>query len=1429
MGVPVPFRVPGGVLPVPQEEGAPVGRHHRPGPGQGQIPGNLDLLVPAGLDPEPQPGLPDVPDEGGGEGHPLQRRAEDAEGRQVRDPGSHLGPGPGVDLPVRPRVQDGDVRPGPRQVQCRLGTGKPPGHPLGEAVRQGGRRVLLEEAEAVQRLPPELEAQTRVHTRAVEAGRHPVLEGVAQGLEHPHDRPQEPRKPGAGHLPHALGLQQDAALDRALSPDVPLEDQRRIARGLVHPEEGRIPLARIAGQPDDLVLQPGPEPGPVADPGGEGPIRLPAQVQAQELVPLRPQEVLDPGVRHRLGRPQQVPVGPEADPGGEGAQGLEGEVPRQLHRLPGGPGRRDEDVLGRGDDPLEAEDVVVPPEVGRPHPETLRGPAYPAVQDRLLQPRGENGPEEGLGEVRDGIELPGLKPTGIIETGIHAPALHPARDGGVPDLVGGDVGLQPVQDRPHHGVRRGRDLAEAQGDPGPSAADLPQVLDPVGLDVGVGQEGGIHRAPVQADLEGEGDAPFRRRQSVQAGQDVDPDPLVRLVGGRLPELTEGPGTVREGEVPHEDVAGGDPGLHAPGQSGIPVTGVQPQLVHPDLTVEGKVPPVPDPEGHLPDVGQVRRPPPFPEDHGVGGVGRPLDHRRVPGTGRVQDEGLLGPGPQIQELVEVHQDLRKPVRRLHAAGGRGPEGGAVEIEILGVCPDLEEEAHGDVGAPVPGAGDDPEARLTVGQEIPGALGEAGEDLAPVPGLQVLHTNAQGALVELQPLPAHGPGGIRQLLQDPGRRLVGVPLREAGDGPHLGPPREGRRVPDDPGEDALGGPADPAGPDDPHPGQGEVRSLVRHHGEPQLPHRPEVGLRHGPVDLGAGAPDGDPVEPELRPGLAAAPGQEGRGAVQGDHVPQRPLRGIQVAVPVQVLGVVPAVGAGAVGPGIPQPPDPPRLPGAVLAPQPHGVQGVPPDLSPGRIRFLVQGADPPGHRVLFHPRGVAALVHEEGVLADRPQIQDEAGVATPGHVELQELAPGQVGAGGAEGGGDGGPPALVQEGEPLQPHPEAGLPDLGPGHPDLLVDLLPGQEALVDPHAVPLGILQDPVVLPGDVGQVPDPELRRKHVLRPGAALRRAPQRPVVGEEGEGPGVAGVEVVQEDGPLGVGGREGHGQLPVHGEGRGLPHPEPRHLPQRPVQPGHRPFDPSREPRQRHGPGLESEDRTGDQRLLRLVQRQEIQLAPGAGAGVGVEGHHRSGGGAEDLLLLPGGPDGGVGGRGEEGLGILQRHEAPVVVDLVVHAPDQETVPQGDALAPLQDPQRPQGEGADHPLAPDRERDRQPEEAAVRPVEGILGGVDPLVGVLPEERPGVVLGQPQRRDRGWFKEGTERREDQEGPGDGGRILEELGPGGVDPGRVHLVQRGFLVQPEELEEGHVPPPRAPLEGAAGAELPQGDGHVHRRGLDVG
>jgi len=826
--------------------------------------------------------------------------------------------------------------------------------------------------------------------------------------------------------------------------------------------------------------------------------------------------------------------------------------------------------------------------------------------------------------------------------------------------------------------------------------------------------------------------------------------------------------------------------------------------------------VPDPHRELAYIREVGCLAPVPKHDRLRRVGAPHGHGGVARPRRVLDERFLRHPTQIEPPLDIDHPLREPVgRRDRSTRGRHLQTGTVEVEVVGVRPHLEVEEDGSVLSEVARSRRDPEPCLPVLEKVAGPLGEAVVDLGAVSWVDLLEVEREALLVELDALTAEGGGRVGELLQDTRRRAVLPPLRELAHRPHLDPPGRRDRVAHDPTQHATIGPLHPDGAHDAHPRERERAGAGARHGQPEVLHGAQVGVGERPPDFDClHGLDGDAVEAEVGPRLGLVAREEGAAAVEADDVAQMFLGPTERSVAVEVLGVLAAVVPGAHGSTVPPAVDPSRLREAALSPHPPLVRLVAPDLAALRVGFLVQEVETPGHAVRLHPARRPRRRREEGVFADHAEVDDEGERLPTGDVELEELALRQVGAPLRQRRGDRGEARSARDLSGAQREEEARLADLAPGHPDLSIDVLSRQEALLDADTVPRRPLEDPLMLPDDLGERFHVERRREHVFRAVPEGGRAPPRPVPRQERERPLGRGVEVVQEDLVLRVriGNRER--RLAVDRDRAGNGRAEPRHPAQRTVQPLHARREATGEADQPDRAGLEAEGGPTHERLLVPVEAGQVQLPALAEPGPTRETEDGDGRLPEELLLLPRGAELGVGPRREERFGLEEANLADVVVDLVVDALDEELVPEEDPLAPVPHPERTQREGGDQALALAPEGDGDAEAPAVVPLEGVRIVVDRSVGIRAEELRGVVLVQAEPLE-GWRTlEGLERRKDEEGSLHGGLVLEEVAAGGVEHRGVHLINRRFPVEAEEAEVGDVLARLRPDEGASGRAL---------------
>src|SRR5690606_34197315 len=215
----------------------------------------------------------------------------------------------------------------------------------------------------------------------------------------------------------------------------------------------------------------------------------------------------------------------------------------------------------------------------------------------------------------------------------------------------------------------------------------------------------------------------------------------------------------------------------------------------------------------------------------------------------------------------------------------------------------------------------------------------------------------------------------------------------------------------------------------------------------------------------------------------------------------------------------------------------------------------------------------------------------------------------------------------------------------------------------------------------------------------------------------------------------------------------------------------------------------------PGL----RPRGERLLRLVEADQVALADLADPVAAAQPVERGRRELERGLLLPRRPELRARPRPEDGLRVRERDDAELVVDRVVDAPAERPAVDRQRLAPLADPERAEIERRDERLLPDPVVESQPEPAAPLSPDRIRILVDRRVRIRAERGQRVARREPLARDRRRLRERTERREDDVAPGEAGRdcvVVEERAPRLEDPGLVQPLVRHVLVQPEELEE---------------------------------
>ena len=1084
-------------------------------------------------------------------------------------------------------------------------------------------------------------------------------------------------------------------------------------------------------------------------------------------------------------------------------------------------------------DPVEAGGAQVAADVLGLDGEALGGPAQARARDPILQERGQERAHEVAG--------PAGKQGHVSTSGPGAVAGEEV--GAVAFALGGDVlqrrahpsgpQVEAVQHRvPEAAVVRASST-QREVEPGPSEAGRAQPLQAVGPNVAPVQEDGDSGLALVAGDQRHFQSPAGGGEPAQLDGGVQVHGLVVLEGGRAAKLSKEPSAtsvrgprVQELAALHAPVEGGH-------QAGVPQPSRQPKFVHPDFARDDGAGLVRHAQAELAHRRQVGRSAPVLQNHGVGRIRGPEHQRRVSGRPGFQDQPFLGPSAQLQPRLELHHHLGQPILLTHGAraAGRG-QSGAVQVEVAVVGAGLQKEPSGHVRSRFAPHRRHPQTRLAVRQEVPGPLGEPVVDLHPSARRHVFERDGQRPLVELDPLPAERRRRIVELLHHPRRRHVGVARGELGHGTHLHAAAEGRRVARQAGQDARRVPLEPRRADDAQARQDERVAAPARHREPQVAHGPELGLADRAAHVEARRiAQGNAIEPESGAGLVAIAHQEGRGAVQGHHEPPVALQHVQVAVFVQVLGVRSAVAPRAVGVGVAQPVHAGAFGKAVFVPHAASVGHVAPDFAPARVGLLVQRAQPPRHaRPGLHAVQRARRVGEEGVLAHHAHVQHQAQEVAVAHVELHEVALGQVGPGGTQHGGDRRPRAGTR---PVatggrEAHVQARLADGASRDPDLLVDVGGGVEALEDAHAVAGGAFVDPRVLPRQRRQAGLGQLRRKLLLGPVAKRGPASQPPVLVAQRKGARVLPVEVVHVHLALDAGVGQGDGGLARQPHGGAVARVQPRHRVQQAGQQGRVEAHGAVQAAEPHGAGLHAELRPPHQLVLRLVEARQIHgaVVPQVVAGVHAEGRGRRR--PEEASLLPRRLQHAVRVGPQKAVRVHQHELSHVVVDQVVHVADQHLVAQRHALRALADAHRAQGERRRRPFPPHFVGQVQAEDAAVLPLEGVRVLVDGVVAVRAQHAPGFLRSQRQAAKGGRPGEGRQRGEDHEGAGHGRQVLERLQRRPVDVGLVQAVAGGLFVQPEEAEPRQVVSVGPAGEGPAAALLAQGHDQLHRAGVHV-
>src|SRR5690606_28326765 len=140
------------------------------------------------------------------------------------------------------------------------------------------------------------------------------------------------------------------------------------------------------------------------------------------------------------------------------------------------------------------------------------------------------------------------------------------------------------------------------------------------------------------------------------------------------------------------------------------------------------------------------------------------------------------------------------------------------------------------------------------------------------------------------------------------------------------------------------------------------------------------------------------------------------------------------------------------------------------------------------------------------------------------------------------------------------------------------------------------------------------------------------------------------------------------------------------------------------------------QEDGARLEPELRAVDDRLLRLVQPDEVEAAGGAEVVARAQPVDRGRRELEGGLLFPRRLDGGIGPRGEEELRVGERDGAEGIIDRVGDPGPQRASADGESFAPLADPERTEIEGGGRPLDLDAVAEVEPEARAPLPQDGV-----------------------------------------------------------------------------------------------------------------
>ena len=246
------------------------------------------------------------------------------------------------------------------------------------------------------------------------------------------------------------------------------------------------------------------------------------------------------------------------------------------------------------------------------------------------------------------------------------------------------------------------------------------------------------------------------------------------------------------------------------------------------------------------------------------------------------------------------------------------------------------------------------------------------------------------------------------------------------------------------------------------------------------------------------------------------------------------------------------------------------------------------------------------------------------------------------------------------------------------------------------------------------------------------------------------------------------------------------------------------------------------------LHTQARPSHQLVFRLVQADQVERAVVPQIVARVQAENRRRRHLKEAPLFPRDLEVAPRAGGQERFEVGERQLSQLVVDQVVHAPDQHPLVQHYPFRTLADAHRSQREGRDRTVSRDFIRQVQSKNPTVFALEGVRGAVDALVAVLAQypSHFGGIDGNAAKRRR--VREGLERREDDEGPRHRRLVLERVERGPVDVRFVQPVPGRLLVQPEEAQVGNVVAVVAAGEGASHALLPERQGEPHRSRIHV-